>query len=512
MAGDCIHIRHDLSNDPAVISIAESVARSPDEVVGKLCRFWSWSCENTITGYVKGITQSRVDEFLDAPGFAQAMVDVGWLVRTERGVVIPKFGRHLSRAAKKRATTAARVRSHRALAVDPAQVMLLKHGIKLANVTSGVKLDNVTHGALQKEKRKFPPPVYPPSSKRKENSRRAAAVSQKAQESIAPAVGTKPHGGDVAMSGVAEHTPNAPRPADAARTSTAASSGGALDALERHGVGEPTRSQIIEDNPGVTAELIDQACQSLGQSAGPGLRVNALRDRLPGLIRDQAESEQRRVVARANLAELEPHLQREFEANTVAVETAFAALTESEREDLEIRIRLGLSVQLGGGPEALRVAEAWLASQEFSGAVKLLFCGHKRTQDREREAEAARQEAARKEPEQRRRDERKAAKARVQARQAAADKERAEKDWWDSLDDAKLVALFRQLAREASNHLFRERWASETPDPKTIRKKFRTQLTLKFGPGGTGATSPAKPGNDALIAMQEHGLNEGATP
>jgi len=66
--------------------------------------FWEWADSETQDGIIVGITPAFVDDLTDLPGFFDAMVAVGWLVRIdETSWEIPNFLRHNGLSAKKRA-------------------------------------------------------------------------------------------------------------------------------------------------------------------------------------------------------------------------------------------------------------------------------------------------------------------------------------------------------------------------------------------------------------------------
>lgn len=116
MAGDWLPVRLDLASDPAVILITAKVESVVDEdhCVGKLVKFWSWanaqlrSCNADVT------PMYWIDRYVGAPGFAQAMVDAGWLEPFGDGIRIPNWDRWNSQAAKRRILTARRVQKSRA--------------------------------------------------------------------------------------------------------------------------------------------------------------------------------------------------------------------------------------------------------------------------------------------------------------------------------------------------------------------------------------------------------------
>ncbi len=113
MAGDWIKMRHDLPEDPAVITIAAELGLTEDEVVGKLLRLWIWADKQTIDGNARGVTVAWLDRHIGVTGFAQAVVNAGWLETNSGGIAVPKFDEHISESAKQRALTARRVARHR---------------------------------------------------------------------------------------------------------------------------------------------------------------------------------------------------------------------------------------------------------------------------------------------------------------------------------------------------------------------------------------------------------------
>lgn len=106
-------MRHDLRDDPGTIGIAGATGLDRDTVVGKLHRFWSWADRQTLDGNAAGVTGDWVDTIVEHPGFAAALITVGWLEETDAGISLPHFDRWISETAKQRALTAKRVAKHR---------------------------------------------------------------------------------------------------------------------------------------------------------------------------------------------------------------------------------------------------------------------------------------------------------------------------------------------------------------------------------------------------------------
>jgi hypothetical protein len=110
MAGDWIKIRSDLPDEDEVLGIAHKLNIDPDLVVGKLVRFWAWVDKVSPNGRLRWATCVDIDRRLNCPGFAEALVFVGWLEIADEGenhmLVIPHYERHMSQSAKLRAVKA----------------------------------------------------------------------------------------------------------------------------------------------------------------------------------------------------------------------------------------------------------------------------------------------------------------------------------------------------------------------------------------------------------------------
>lgn len=113
MAGDWIKMRISLAEDPAVIAIASTLGESEFSIVGRLHHLWGWADVQSRDGHAPGVTDAWINRYVQRDGFAQAMVDVGWLVIDESGVLFPKFSRHNGKSAKERGLAAERKRNQR---------------------------------------------------------------------------------------------------------------------------------------------------------------------------------------------------------------------------------------------------------------------------------------------------------------------------------------------------------------------------------------------------------------
>ena len=113
MAGDWIKMRANLRHDPAVIGIAHNLDSTENEVVGLLHSFWSWVDQHSRDGAIPGVTLAWIDRFTESDGFAQALMDVGWLNGSDGDLTVPNFERHNGSSAKKRAQATVRKQKSR---------------------------------------------------------------------------------------------------------------------------------------------------------------------------------------------------------------------------------------------------------------------------------------------------------------------------------------------------------------------------------------------------------------
>lgn len=109
-----IKLDHVTPEKPEVFRMAERLGIDHDAVVGKLVRVWIWADQQTISGDAPSVTRALADFVARLDGFAEAMIEVGWLVETESGLEFPNFEKNNGQTAKRRALTAKRNASMRA--------------------------------------------------------------------------------------------------------------------------------------------------------------------------------------------------------------------------------------------------------------------------------------------------------------------------------------------------------------------------------------------------------------
>jgi len=157
-----LKIDHATPEKPEVIAIAARLDMSPDEVFGVLFRMWRWFDVHTQTGNARSVTGALLNRLLGVSGFAEAVIEVGWLLQTEAGLQIPNFERHNGQTSKARALTASRVQSHRA---------------NKGQNCNGDVTDDVTPQALPREEKEKNIGGVPPITPRRGRGRRKSAVA-----------------------------------------------------------------------------------------------------------------------------------------------------------------------------------------------------------------------------------------------------------------------------------------------------------------------------------------------
>jgi len=119
MASNWIKLEVITPDKPEIFRIAEILNIDPDAALGKVIRFWAWADQQMIDGNAecnaRGVTKSAIDRITFMAGFADALIQVGWLVESDGVLSLPNFERHNGKSSKKRAVTNERVTKIREL-------------------------------------------------------------------------------------------------------------------------------------------------------------------------------------------------------------------------------------------------------------------------------------------------------------------------------------------------------------------------------------------------------------
>ncbi|MCG8511031.1 MAG: hypothetical protein MI741_17545 [Rhodospirillales bacterium] len=118
-----IKMKTDLWTHPKVVRIASACDADRCPVVGALFRMWSIADAHTEDGRLDGYTPEVIDREVNLDGFARACESVGWLIVEQQSLVIPEFGEHMDRSAKRRSMEAERKRRVRKTSASHADKM-----------------------------------------------------------------------------------------------------------------------------------------------------------------------------------------------------------------------------------------------------------------------------------------------------------------------------------------------------------------------------------------------------
>lgn len=120
MAGDWIKMRADLHTHPKVVRMASALKADRLRIVGGLHSAWCLFDVHSVDGYLDGYSPETLDDLIGFPGFARAMIGVGWLQEEDENLVMPRFEAHNGQSAKRRAQDADRKRNVRKVSASEA--------------------------------------------------------------------------------------------------------------------------------------------------------------------------------------------------------------------------------------------------------------------------------------------------------------------------------------------------------------------------------------------------------
>jgi hypothetical protein len=106
-----IKFDHTTLNKPEVFLIKKNLSLNKAETLGHLLILWTWFDQISEDGQTIG-TLEIVDE-LTTPGFAETLVNIGWLEHLEGKLILPNFSNHNGQTAKARAVDAKRKSENR---------------------------------------------------------------------------------------------------------------------------------------------------------------------------------------------------------------------------------------------------------------------------------------------------------------------------------------------------------------------------------------------------------------
>lgn len=113
-AGMWVKWERGLVRKPEVMQIARVLKCTPQHAAACCMQVWEWVEDTTTDGVIKNISPADVSFAAGIPGIGEAMLNAGWLIQADDGLIIPNFDRHNSEPAKRRAEKARYMRVYRA--------------------------------------------------------------------------------------------------------------------------------------------------------------------------------------------------------------------------------------------------------------------------------------------------------------------------------------------------------------------------------------------------------------
>ena len=109
MSQDWLKIEKATSGKPEVRKIASELGITRQEVFGRIFDVWCYFDSNSTDGNVPHCERTVIDDIAGLPGFALAMVSVGWLTERRGLLSLPNFDRHNGESSKRRSLQSLRM-------------------------------------------------------------------------------------------------------------------------------------------------------------------------------------------------------------------------------------------------------------------------------------------------------------------------------------------------------------------------------------------------------------------
>jgi hypothetical protein len=103
VAGDWIKLEAATVDKPEVFAIAETLSCSQGDAFLGCVNLWIWEDKQSRNGHALGVTKTTIDRVSGVTGFADALIEVGWLNDKNGTLSLPNFDRHNGKTAKERA-------------------------------------------------------------------------------------------------------------------------------------------------------------------------------------------------------------------------------------------------------------------------------------------------------------------------------------------------------------------------------------------------------------------------
>jgi len=219
-----------------------------------------------------------------------------------------------------------------------------------------------------------------------------------------------------------------------------------LSVLHRHRIDAPTDRLLLDEFPGMTPALIEEAVQDLAATAGAGMRVTRIRERMPELVKRELERAQGRIELSKRFEVIVANLTARHQVFRDEIAATLSAMNGPLRRQLDGEAIGNLAQMLDGSKEAREIVSTWRASAKSDNPPWLvaLWLTHntiesakqdERKQRAERRAASERTQIARK----------RAIALSTETKRQEGTAARFKHDWFEHLTHEQLLAYFHQL-------------------------------------------------------------------
>jgi len=238
-----------------------------------------------------------------------------------------------------------------------------------------------------------------------------------------------------------------------------------LAALHHHGIEAPTDQQLINEFPGIRAWMVNEAVSGLNGTAGPGKRINKIREKMPEIL----DWYEQTCIELTGILET---LEAEYEANQQKID---AIISNANLENIRQYIYQSLLKLIGNTRPGQYAVQDWMNNAGKlinNGACRIIvYQGINRAQALKKTTQNTLQLHK---PYNQKDDE----ICHIQDKQAQSDKK-----WFDGLSDDEVICYFKQmLERPSTGKGFRDRYQDDIPPIKEIRRRWWKPIVDLFAP------------------------------
>ena len=164
MSMSWIKMRTALIDHPIVEQIADIINEDPQCVIGRLFCVWAWLDDHTVDGKNLNTSRRRLDARAGLVGFADAMIQAGWITGDDGDFTFTNFGKYNGKTAKDRALGARRAAVYRGSKASNPVITDASRSERDESVTAPLPREDKRRVEIDKSKTKRGQAPQPPAS------------------------------------------------------------------------------------------------------------------------------------------------------------------------------------------------------------------------------------------------------------------------------------------------------------------------------------------------------------